>query len=134
MDGIPFDFTWSPETGFSLPERPEEEPQEQPTPAATTRREQRTRRSAEPFDGSLTQDDLLEYENINAIRDYMIRRKGVQYRDMEPEEVVDDFVGHLRFFNANIVSTGGEVRFISGASEEDKASAARAYELYDQLG
>ena len=136
MDGIPFDFTWSPDTGFSMPERPQEDeaPQVQPAAASPSRREQRTRRSAEPFDGNLTQNDLLEYENINAIRDYMIRRKGVQYRDMEPEEVVDDFVGHMRFFNANVVSTGGEVRFITGASEEDKASAARAYELYDQLG
>ena len=118
-----FNFEWNPESGFSVPEPREPDITEAPT-----------RRQEEPFDGKLKQSDLLEYENLNAIRDYMVRRRGVQYREAEPEQVVDDFVENMRFFNTNLVSTGGEVQFINRGSEEDKASAARAYELYDQLG
>ena len=117
-----FNFQWSPETGFSIPEPAEQ--QEEPTRA----------RREEPFDGDLKQSDLLQYENLNRIRSYMTDRNGVQYRDMEPEEVVDDFVEHMRFFNTNLISTAGEVRYITNASEEQKARAASAYELYDQLG
>ena len=117
-----FNFQWSPEGGVTVPEREE--------PVATPARQTRE----EPFDGTLKQSDLLEYDNLNAIRAYMIDRNGVQYRDMEPEEVVDDFMEQQRFFNTNLVSTAGEVAFISRASDEQKARAARAYELYDQLG
>ena len=117
-----FNFQWSPETGFSIPEPAEQ--QEEPTRA----------RREEPFDGDLKQSDLLQYENLNRIRSYMTDRNGVQYRDMEPEEVVDDFVEHMRFFNTNLISTAGEVRYITNASDEQKARAASAYELYDQLG
>ena len=124
-----YNIQWTPEGGVTPLEMPTETPTErEPTRTATTTR------AEEPFDGDLTQSDLLEYQNLNSIRDYMVRRKGVQYRDMEPEEVVDDFMEHMRFFNTNLVSTGGEVRFINNASEEDRQSAARAYELYDQLG
>ncbi len=59
--------------------------------------------------GSLKKDDLLEYENLNKIRTYMIQRKGVDYKDKKADEVVDDFVDHMRWFNSNLVSTGGEV-------------------------
>jgi hypothetical protein len=115
-----FNFQWSPDEGFSVPE-PEVAPVE-------------TASRDEPFDGNLKQSDLLEYENLNRIRAYMVDRGGVQYRDMEPEEVVDDFMERMRFFNTNLVSTAGEVRYISNASDEQKARAAQAYELYDQLG
>jgi hypothetical protein len=118
-----FNFQWSPEGGFSVPE-----------PEEATVSETPRRRDEQPFDGKLTQSDLLQYENLNAIRDYMVRRRGVQYREAEPEQVVDDFVENMRFFNTNLVSTAGEVQFINRASEEDKASAGRAYQLYDQLG
>ena len=119
MDENSLDFTWSPDEGFTTGEgslsnaAPEEE---------------------EPFEGNLKQTDLLEYENLNRIRSYMIDRKGAQYNDVEPEEVVDDFVKHMRFFNANLVSTTGEVTYITYASDEEKTRAGEAYELYDQLG
>ena len=119
-----FNFQWSPDTGFSVPESAVQQ-QREPTRSAAR---------DEPFDGDLTQSDLLEYENLNRIRSYMIDRRGVQYRDLEPEEVVDDFVEHMRFFNTNLISTGGEVRYITNASDEQKTRAAEAYELYDQLG
>ena len=138
-----FSFNYDPETGrFSFPEEgertttPEQptEPQREEPLRTTVQEPVRSASREEPFDGDLTQDDLLQYENLNTIRSYMIDRKGVQYRDMEPEEVVDDFVEHMRFFNTNLVSTGGEVRYISDASDEQKQRAASAYQLYDQLG
>ena len=84
--------------------------------------------------GKLKKKDLLEYENLNKIRSYMIARKGVDYKDKEGDAVVEDFVDHMRFFNTNIVSTGGEVRFISKADDKQKALAKDAYDLYDDLG
>ena len=41
---------------------------------------------------------------------------------------------HMRSFNTNIINTGGEVRHITNASQQDKALAGDAYKLYDQLG
>lgn len=101
-----------------------------------------TRRAVEQEDddepllsgGSLKKDDLLEYENLNKIRTYMIQRKGVDYKDKKADEVVDDFVDHMRWFNSNLVSTGGEVRFISKADDDQKRIARDAYQLYDNLG
>ena len=126
-----FNFQWSSEEGFSLPD-PEELLAEER--AEDVRVASVTARSEPPFEGRLTQRDLLEFDNLNAIRDYMVRRRGVQYNDMEPEKVVDDFVENMRYFNTNMVSTAGEVRFVSQASDEDKEAARRAYELYDNLG
>ena len=138
MAGLNFQI--DPETGlFSFPTA-EEQRELRGERLMPTREEaaaevaSRSRPRTEPFDGELKQDDLLQIDNLNAIRAYMIDRKGVQYRDMEPEEVIDDFMQHQRFFNANMVSTAGEVEFISNASDEQKERAARAYELYDQLG
>ena len=97
--------------------------------------------ATEPFDDSilksgatLTQADLLNPQYSNIIRDYMIERKGVDYRDMEDSKLIDDFVEHMRYFNANTVSTAGEVRFVSRADARQKEVASRAYQIYDQLG
>tara|TARA_R110002167_G_scaffold39878_2_gene122807 strand:- start:255 stop:3704 length:3450 start_codon:yes stop_codon:yes gene_type:complete len=88
------------------------------------------------IDTSLTlkKDDLKKNEYINPIRDYMVARKGVDYNDIEDEQVVDDFVEHMRYFNANTVSTAGEVRFVSKSDEAQKIKAKKAYQIYDQLG
>ena len=84
---------------------------------------------------TLKKDDLKKnYEYTTAIRDYMIERKGVDYQDTDEDTLVEDFVDHMRYFNANTVSTAGEVRFISKADDRRKAKAAKAYQLYDQLG
>ena len=131
LDNLP--FTWSPDTGFDF-SQPSRTDVETPQEERTSRRAARPQREEPQFDGDLKQDDLLEYENLNTIRAYMQDYKGIQYRDMEPEEVVDDFMEHMRFFNSNLVSTGGVVRYISTATDEQKARAAAAYELYDQLG
>ena len=83
---------------------------------------------------TLKKDDLLDYKNFQPIKQYMIERKGVDYQDKPEQEVVDDFVEHMRFFNANTVSTAGEARFISKADDRQKKVAGAAYQVYDQLG
>ena len=83
---------------------------------------------------TLKKDDLKKYEYVNPIRDYMIERKGVDYQTASDEEVVDDFVNHMRYFNANTVSTAGELRFINKADDRRKAKAKKAYQIYEQLG
>ena len=102
-----------------------------PTPALAPERE-------EDFyiDKNLTlkKDDLTKYQYVTPIRSYMMERKGVDYKNKSDEEVVDDFVQHMRYFNANTVSTTGELRFINKADEKTKATAAKAYEIYEQLG
>ena len=82
----------------------------------------------------LKKKDLLKQDNLSKIRNYMISRKGVDYKDKDDNRVVEDFVDHMRSFNTNLVSTSGEVRHISNASEDDKRIARDAYQLYDQLG
>ena len=83
---------------------------------------------------TLKKDDLKKYEYLNPIRQYMIERKGVDYQDLPDEEVIDDFVQHMRYFNANTVTTAGELRFINKANDARKAKARKAYQIYDQLG
>ena len=83
---------------------------------------------------TLKKEDLKKYEYLNPIRQYMIERKGVDYQDLPDEEVIDDFVQHMRYFNANTVTTAGELRFINKANDAKKAKARKAYQIYDQLG
>ena len=84
--------------------------------------------------GKLKKKDLYEASNLRTIRRYMVSRRGIQYNDKTEEDVVEDFVDHMRSFNTNIINTGGEVRHITNASQQDKAVAGDAYKLYDQLG
>ena len=119
MEDKKYNLSWSPEEGVKLPQTSTPEVEEDDSPLA---------------DGTLKKKDLLEYENLNKIRTYMIQRKGVDYKDKEGSEVVEDFVDHMRYFNTNLISTGGEVRFISKADEKQKVAAKEAYQLYDQLG
>jgi len=83
---------------------------------------------------SLSKDELTQRQYLQPIRDYMIERKGVDYKDIADEKVVDDFVQHMRYFNANTISTANEARFVSKADENTKNKARRAYEIYDNLG
>lgn len=85
-------------------------------------------------EATLKKGDLQRPQFLNNIRDYMIERKGADYKSLEPEQVVDDFVEHMRYFNANTVSTAGEVRFVGKADDRQKEIARKAYETYDRLG
>ena len=100
----------------------------------------RRRKEAEEEDtvvdmgAKLKKKDFYKQDNLSKIRNYMISRKGVDYKNKADEDVVEDFVDHMRSFNTNLISTSGEVRHISNASEDDKRIARDAYQLYDQLG
>ena len=83
---------------------------------------------------TLKKDDLKQYEYLTPIRSYMIDRKGVDYRNKKADEVIEDFVQHMRYFNANSVSTTGELRFINKANQKTKDTAGKAYQIYEQLG
>ena len=83
---------------------------------------------------TLKKDDLMQYQFLQPIRDYMSDRKGADYSNMDAEEVVDDFVKHMRYFNTNTAITAGEARFISKADDVRKRKAEKAYRIYDQLG
>lgn len=92
----------------------------------------------EPFfldpDETLSKKDLLQSQYLNRIRDYMVARKGVDYNDVQDEQLVEDFVTNMRFFNANSVSTAGELGFIQRADDATKDKARKAYQIYEQLG
>ena len=83
---------------------------------------------------TLKKDDLKQYEYLTPIRSYMIERKAVDYRNKKADEVIEDFVQHMRYFNANSVSTTGELRFINKANQKTKDTAGKAYQIYEQLG
>ena len=85
-------------------------------------------------DSNLTQKDLMSPQRLNTIREYMVAKNGVDYKDYDGEKVVDDFVENMRWFNTNTLSTAGEVVFMNRANERQKQVAGEAYKLYDQLG
>ena len=83
---------------------------------------------------TLKKDDLKVGQNLNKIRRYMVGRKGVAYKNKSAEETIEDFVQHMRYFNANSVSTTGELRFINKSNDKMKKTAGDAYQIYEQLG
>lgn len=90
---------------------------------------------AEP--DTLRKDDLKKGNNATDIRKYMLNRFGDDFRfdgPIKDDEMVEKFFNHMRGFNTNLVSTAGEVRWVSSASDEEKAAANRAFELYDRTG
>ena len=90
-----------------------------------------------PTDKSLRKEDLKSGKNVRDIRALMISRFGQDYRgagNKTDDDVVEDFIGHMRWVEANVVKTAGEVRWISNASDDEKMLAQRAYSLYDQMG
>ncbi len=102
--------------------------------SVSKRKEMEEADTAVDMGAKLKKKDFLKPQNLSVIRDYMISRKGVDYKNKDADTVVEDFVDHMRFFNTNLVSTGGEVRFISKADDRQKAVARDAYQLYDNLG
>ena len=98
------------------------------------RKEEQEEDIAVDMGGTLKKKDLYEQQRLSKIRNYMISRKGIDYKDKSDKDVVEDFVDHMRSFNTNLISTSGEVRHISNATEDDKVIARDAYQIYDQLG
>ena len=71
---------------------------------------------------------------LEKVRRYMITRKGKQYAGKDAEDMVDEWVEHMRYFNTNEVSTVKEAMKVSNMSDVEKDAAADAYKLYDELG
>ena len=87
-------------------------------------------------EGYLYKSDLKEGQNAKDIRKFMIARFGQDYStasDKKNDEIVEDFITHMRYTEANILSTAGEVRWISKATDDEKMLAQRAYVLNDNL-
>tara|TARA_R100000654_G_scaffold11174_5_gene24552 strand:- start:18651 stop:22337 length:3687 start_codon:yes stop_codon:yes gene_type:complete len=88
-----------------------------------------------PENKKLKIEDFYRPSNLNTIREYMARHKGEEYRTTKDDsKLVDDFVDHMRWFNTNTLSLAGEVQFVRKGSDADRAAAADAYRLYDNLG
>tara|TARA_R110000765_G_scaffold91662_1_gene173668 strand:- start:173 stop:4060 length:3888 start_codon:yes stop_codon:yes gene_type:complete len=92
------------------------------------------------YGGNLSKDDLKSGKNVMTVRDYMVARHGARFKvgranTISDDEVVEEFVQHMRWFTSNMIWTGGELIWMTKeASEEDKIAAKNAYELYEQLG
>ena len=71
---------------------------------------------------------------LDPIRNYMIDRKGKHFATKKPEELVDAFTRHMRFFNTNEAITLAEALYMKKADEEKRMRAGEAYKVYDQLG
>jgi hypothetical protein len=89
--------------------------------------------------GTLKKDDLARPEYMNIIRKFMVQRQGKRYggtriNKISDEDVVEDYLEHMRFFSSNSLSTVQEMSWMKDADEEDKLAARNAYQLFDKLG
>ena len=73
-------------------------------------------------------------ETMEDIRLYMNGRMGAKTGHQSDEDLVETFVNHMRYVNSNEISTIGEFRYVTGASEDEKLRIAKAYKRYDELG
>ena len=84
--------------------------------------------------GTLKKKDLYKRDNVNTIRNFMVGYRGVDYKDAKDDQIVEDFVDTMRWFNGNIVSTAGVARYVYNGDDQQKADADKAFKLYDKLG
>lgn len=80
------------------------------------------------------QDILANPTQMKSVRDYMTTRMGDYYKTASNEDVLDDWVDHMRWVNTNEVNTVGEARNVLSLEEKDKPVYADAYRLYDEMG
>ena len=86
-------------------------------------------------DEKLKVNDIVANDDyVDRIRDYMVDRKGKQFLNMDKDELVDTFIGHMRYFNTNEMFTIDEARYVATADDDKKAVAGDAYKIYDRLG
>ena len=68
---------------------------------------------------ALTIDDLeTNTAYLEPIRKYMVDRKGKQFLTKTPEEVIDAFTRHMRFFNTNEAVTISEALYSCKATQQ----------------
>lgn len=83
------------------------------------------------FTHSDIRNDPLKMDHI---RKYMIFRKGDDYNNKSDEETLDDFLTHMRWFEANEINTLGEARQAFELEDKDKHIFKNAYEVYESIG
>lgn len=83
-------------------------------------------------DGMTVEDLSKNPQAQRDIRDYMVRRMGVQYEDAPWEKVEEDWADHMRYIDVNEVSTFGEATWVNRANSVDRKIAANAYDLWDK--
>lgn len=82
----------------------------------------------------LTRNEIMSNaEKMESLRKYMVQRKGVDWENKNAEEVFDTYMTHMRNVNVNEVNTVGEALFIQRATAEQKAAAAEAYNVYEEI-
>lgn len=83
----------------------------------------------------LTNEQILKDPlQLKTARDYMVVRQGDYYKTASDEDVLDDFVDHMRWRDTNEAVTIGEAISVYGLEEREKKTYADAYKLYDKLG
>jgi len=81
-----------------------------------------------------TRAQLLGPENLEIIRDHMVRRYGVNYIDKAPEDLVEEYLSNQRILNsANEVAVFNEAMHINRSDDAGRVAAAKAYDLFDSL-
>jgi len=84
---------------------------------------------------SLTVEDVInDTERLDKIRKMMSTTKDVYYESAPAEEVVQDFMTHMRWMNTNELSTAKEALNIAAADDNTKAVYGDAYRVYDEMG
>ena len=77
----------------------------------------------------LTRDDVFA-----KISPYMKSRYGMTEDKYDRQEIVDAYVNSMRKFNfGQSVVTVGELSYLNGATEAEKAEAAAAYQTFDSM-
>lgn len=80
------------------------------------------------------EDVINDKERLDKIRKMMSVTKDVYYETAPAEEVVGDFMTHMRWLNTNEASTAVEALSIAAADDEKKAIYGEAYKVYDEMG
>lgn len=117
---------------LNLP-KPEPTPQVQ-TPAKVDDPFQDFGPKLEPVKGLTKEDVINDQERMDKIRKMMSTTKDVYYETAPAEEVMEDFMTHMRWMNTNELSTAKEAINISAADDNTKAIYGDAFRVYDEMG
>lgn len=71
---------------------------------------------------------------MGKIRELMSKTKDIKFETAPADEVVDSWMTHMRWMNANEVSTGLEWMKVEAADEETKALYGDTYRIHEELG
>jgi len=80
------------------------------------------------------EDVINDPERLGKIRTMMTKTKDVSYEQATAEEVMKDFMSHMRFLNTNELSVGAELLNVTIADESTRAIYGDAYKVYEEMG